>query len=109
MIKARNSHLALVNVAIEGFIGKPPPKGTQVVELPTFKDPQPVELPNPENPQPIIEEITSLDEEDKTESEDIALEEDIENLVRDEDFEIFYHIHATEEEGLSPPANHDSS
>ena len=109
MIKARNSHLALVNVAIEGFIGKPPPEGTQVVELPTFKDPQPVELPNPENPQPIIEEITSLDEEDETELEDIALEEDIENLVRDKDFEIFYHTHATEEEGFSPPANHSSS
>ena len=109
MIKAWNSRLALVNVAIEGFIGKPPPEGTQVVELPTFKDPQPVELPNPENPQPIIEEITSLDEEDETESKDIALEEDIENLVRDEDFEIFYHTHATEEKGFSPLANHSSS
>ena len=50
VIKARDSHLALVDVAIEGFIGKPPLEGTQVVKLPTFKDPEPIELPAPENP-----------------------------------------------------------
>ena len=102
MIKARDSRLALVDLAIEGFISKPPPKGTQIVELPTFKDPQPVELPAPENPYLIIEEITSLDEEGETNSEDTILEEDIENPVRDKDFEIFYHTHAFVEEGLSP-------
>ena len=58
IIKARNSRLILVDVAIEGFIRKPPPEGTQVVELPTFK-----------GPQPVVEEITSLDKEAKTESE----------------------------------------
>ena len=73
-IKAQDSRLALVDVAIEGYISKPPPEGTQLVELPTFKD-----------SQPIIEEITSLDEE----AEDNTSEEDIENPVRDEDFEIF--------------------
>ena len=73
MIKARAS--------IEGFEGKPPLKGTQVVKLPTFKDPKPIELPAHENPQLIIEEITSSEEEEETESEDIALEEDTENTV----------------------------
>ena len=102
MIKARDSRLALVDLAIEGFISKPPPKGTQIVKLPTFKDPQPVELPAPENPYLIIEEITSLDEEGETNSEDTILEEDTENPVRDKDFEIFYHTHAFVEEGLSP-------
>ena len=42
VIKARDSRLALVDVAIKGFIRKPPPTGTQAVDLPTFKDPQPV-------------------------------------------------------------------
>ena len=43
-------------MVIEGFIGKPPLEGTQVVELPTFKDPKPVELPTFKNPKPVIEE-----------------------------------------------------
>ena len=77
-------------MAIEGFIHKPPSEGTQLVELPTFKD-----------PQPIVEEITSLDEETKTRSEDNYSEEDTENLVRDEDFEVFYCTYESEEEGLS--------
>ena len=73
MIKARAS--------IEGFEGKPPLKGTQVVKLPTFKDPKPIKLPAHENPQLIIEEITSSEEEEETKSEDIALEEDTENTI----------------------------
>ena len=58
VIKARDSHLARVDVAVEGFTRKPPLIGMQLVELPTFKD-----------PQPIVEEITSLDEEDETSEE----------------------------------------
>ena len=45
-------------MAIEGFIRKPPSEGTQLVELPTFRD-----------PQPIIEEITSSNKEVETEFE----------------------------------------
>ena len=81
MIKARDSCLALVDVAIEGFIGKPPLEGTQVVELPTFKDPEPDELPIPMNPQLVIEKITSSNKEKETKSEDIASEEDTENPI----------------------------
>ena len=39
VIKARDSCLILVDVAIEGFIHKPPLEGMQLVKLPTFKDP----------------------------------------------------------------------
>ena len=53
-------------MAIEGFIGKPPLEGAQIVELPTFKDPDPIKLLVLENPQPVIEEITSLDEGEET-------------------------------------------
>ena len=81
MIKARDSCLALVDVSIEGFIGKPPLEGTQVVELPTFKDPEPDELPIPMNPQLVIEKITSSNKEKETKSEDIASEEDTENPI----------------------------
>nr|POE65815.1 hypothetical protein CFP56_13900 [Quercus suber] len=80
----------LVDVANEGFISKPPPEGTQLVELPTFKD-----------PQPIIEEIISSDEEAKIESEDNTSEEDTENLVRDEGFEVFYRTNKSKEQGLN--------
>lgn len=101
MIKAQDSHLALVDVAIKGFISKPLPELTQAVELPTFKYPQPIDLPASENPQPIIEEITSLKVETKTKNEDYILEESTENPVRDEDFKIFYHTNVSAEEGLS--------
>ena len=57
-------------MAIEGFIRKPSPEGTQVVELPTFKD-----------PQLVVEEITSSDEEAEIEFEDNISEEDTENPV----------------------------
>ena len=40
MIKARDLRLAIVDVAVEGFIQKPPPTRTRLVELPFFKDPQ---------------------------------------------------------------------
>lgn len=70
VIKTRDSCLAQVDVAVEGFISKPPLAGTQLVELPTFKD-----------PQPIVEEITSLDEDVETESEDNTSEEGTESLV----------------------------
>ena len=86
VIKARDSRLALVNMAVEGFISKPPPEGTQLVELPTFKD-----------PQPIVEEITSSDA-----KAEIEFEDNTKNPIRDEDFEVFYHINETKEEGLSP-------
>ena len=55
--------------------------GTQLVELPTFKD-----------PQPIFEEITSSNEEDETS------EEGTESLVWDEDFKVFYRTDKTKEE-----------
>ena len=101
VIKARDSRLALVDVVIEGFIGKPPLEGTQAVELPTFKDPKPVELPAFENPKPIIEEITSSNEEAKTETEDHTLEGDTEIPIRDEDFEIFSPTNTSKEEKLN--------
>ena len=91
IIKAQDSCLVLVDVAIEGFIHKPPLEGMQLVELPTFRD-----------PQPIVEEITSSNEETKTRFEDNNSEEDTENPVRDEDFEVFYCTDESEEEGLSP-------
>ena len=91
VIKARDSCLVLVDVAIEGFIRKPPLEGTQLVELPTFRD-----------PQPIVEEITSLYEETETELKDNTLEEDTKNLIRDDDFEVFYHTNESKEEGLNP-------
>lgn len=80
-------------MAIEGFIRKPSPEGTQVVELPTFKD-----------PQLVVEEITSSDEEAEIEFEDNISEEDTENPVWDEDFEIFYCTNKSEEEGLNSPS-----
>nr|POE86085.1 hypothetical protein CFP56_02452 [Quercus suber] len=82
--------------------GKPPPEGAQIVELSTFKDPDLVELLVLENPQPIIEEITSSDEREEIELEDIVLEEDTKNPVRDEDFEIFYHTHASRRRHSTP-------
>ena len=45
VIKTRDSRLALVNVAAEGFISIPPPEETQTIELLTFTDLEPVELP----------------------------------------------------------------
>nr|POE97564.1 hypothetical protein CFP56_17083 [Quercus suber] len=90
VIKAQDYCLALVDVVIKGFIGKPPLEGTQVVELPTF-----------ENPQPVIEEITSLGKEAETKSEDHTLKGDTEIPVRDKDFEIFYYTNAFEEERLN--------
>ena len=59
VITAKDSCLALVNVAVEGFIWKPPPAGTQPVDLPTFKD-----------PQLVAEEILSSDDEADTQSKE---------------------------------------
>ena len=61
-----------------------------MIDLPTFKD-----------TQPTVEDITSSDEEVDREFEDNSLEEDTENPVRDKDFEIFYHVNESKEEGLS--------
>ena len=69
VIKARDSRLARVDVAVEGFISKPPLAGTQLVELPTFKD-----------LQPIVEKITSSDEDVEIEFEDNTSEESTESL-----------------------------
>ena len=102
VIKAWDSRLTLVDVAIEGFISKHTLKGTQTIKLPTFTDLELVELPAPVKPQFVIEEITSSDKGEDTESEDIILEEDTENPIRDEDFEVFYQSHASEEETLNP-------
>ena len=55
VINAKDSHLALVDVAIKGFIWKPPLARTQPVELPVFID-----------PQPLAEEVISLDNEIET-------------------------------------------
>ena len=38
VIKAKDQRLALVDVAVEGFIQKPPPAGSQLVELPTLTE-----------------------------------------------------------------------
>ena len=64
MIKARNSRLALVDVAIEGFIWKPPLAGTQTIDRSTFKD-----------PQPVVKKLLSSDDKADTQTED--KEEDI--------------------------------
>ena len=74
-------------MCFSNIISKPPLAGTQLVELPTFKD-----------PQPIVEEITSSDEEAETESEDNTSEESTESLVRDEDLKVFYRTDKTKEE-----------
>ena len=37
VIKAKDARLALIDVAIEGFIWKPPLAGTQLMELPTLQ------------------------------------------------------------------------
>lgn len=55
VIKAKDLRLALVDVAVKGFIRKPPPAGMQLIELPTFKD-----------PQPLIEEVLSSNKEVET-------------------------------------------
>lgn len=55
VIKAKDSCLALVDMAVEGFNWKPPPAGTRLVDLPTFKD-----------PQPTVKEVASSDEEAET-------------------------------------------
>ena len=89
VIKARDSRLALVDDAVEGFIRKPHPAGTQPVDLPTFKD-----------PHPVVEEILSSDDEANTQSEENEediLRESIESLVHDEDFEVFYCPDKTED------------
>lgn len=64
-----------------------------MVEIPTFKD-----------RQPIVEEITSLDEEAETESEEIeesTSEKGTKSFIRDKDFEVFYCPDETEEEASS--------
>ena len=38
VIKAKDQRLALVDVAVEEFIQKPPPARTQLVELPTLTE-----------------------------------------------------------------------
>ena len=89
MIKARDSRLALVDVAVKGFIWKPPPVGTKFVDLPTFKD-----------PQPTVEEIVSSNEEVETQSkeaEESTLGESTKSLVHDKDFEVFYRPNEIEE------------
>lgn len=73
-------------MAVEGFISEPPLEGTQLVEFPTFKDPSPegtqfVKPPIVKDHQPIVKEITSLDEEVETESEDNTPEESTKNPV----------------------------
>lgn len=74
-------------MAVVGFIRKPPPVGTQLVELSTFKD-----------PQPIVEAITSSNAEAETKSEDSTSEENTESPIRDEDFKVFYRTYEIEEE-----------
>ena len=89
MIKAKDLCLVLVDVAIEGFIRKPPPTGTQLVELPTLQE-----------TQPLVEEVLSLDNEVKAQSEEVEEETEEEStigLVCDEDFEIFYHKNMIED------------
>ena len=74
-------------MVIEGFISEPPPEGTQLVELSTFKD-----------PQLVVVEIISSDEEAETKIEDNTSEENTENPVGDKDFEVFYRTNKSEEE-----------
>ena len=75
VIKAKDSRLARVDMPIEGFIRKPSPTGTQLIELPT-----------PQVTQPLVEgeKIISLDNEAKAQSEEVeeeAEEESSEILV----------------------------
>lgn len=83
MIKAKDACLSLVDVAVEGFIRKPPPAGTQLVELLTLQE-----------THPVVEEVASLDDKAETQSKEVeeeSKEESTESLVWDEDFEVFYH------------------
>lgn len=78
MIKAKDLCLVLVDVAIEGFIRKPPPTGTQLVELPTLTE-----------TQPSVKEVISLNDEVEDQSEEVEeeiKEENTESLVYDENF-----------------------
>lgn len=89
MIKAKDTRLTWVDVPIEGFIQKPPPVEAQIVEL----------LDQPET-QPLVEKVISLDEEVEAQSKEIeeeTEEKSIESLIRDEDFEIFYHPNMTKD------------
>ena len=89
VIKAENPCLVLVDVVVEGFIQKPPFVGTQLVELPTLQE-----------TQPLVEEVLSLDNEVKAQSEEVeeeTEEESTKGLVCDEDFEIFYHKNMIED------------
>ena len=75
VIKAKDSRLARVDMPIEGFIRKPSPTGTQLIELPT-----------PQVTQPLVEgeKIISLDNEAEAQSEEVeeeAKEESSEILV----------------------------
>ena len=96
MIKAENPCLILVDVVVEGFIQKPF-VGTQLVELPTLQE-----------TQPLVEEVLSLDNEVKAQSEEVeeeTEEESTKGLVCDEDFEIFYHKNMIEDvASISRPA-----
>ena len=89
VIKTKDQRLALVDVAVEGFIQKPPPVGTQLMELPTLTE-----------TQHLVEEVISSDNVVKAQSKEIEEEfeeESIESLLHDEDFEIFYHWDSTED------------
>ena len=89
VIKAKDLHLALVDMAVERFIQKPPPTGTQLVKLPTLT-----------KAQPEVKKVISFDKEVKVQSEELEEEsegESTENLVRDKDFEVFYHQDKTKD------------
>ena len=89
VIKAKDQRLALVNVAVEGFIRKLPPIGIQLVELPTLT-----------KTQHLVEEVISLNDEVKAQSKEIeeeSEEESSESLLHDKDFEIFSHRDSTKD------------
>nr|POE92508.1 hypothetical protein CFP56_37952 [Quercus suber] len=87
IIKAKDTCLVKVDVAVEGFIQKAPPAKTQFVELLTQQV-----------AQLIVEGekiIPSKDEAEVQSKE--AKNEGFESLVREEDFELFYHPGMTED------------
>ena len=89
MIKAKDLCFALVDVAIEGFIRRPPFADTQLVELPTLQE-----------THPMVEEVASSDDEVEAQFKEIeeeTEEESTESLVWDKDFEVFYHQDKTED------------
>ena len=89
MIKAKDPRLVLVDMVVKGYIRKPPPARTQLVELPTLTE-----------TQPSVEEVISSDNKVEAQSEEVeeeTEEESTESLVCNKNFEILYNRDMTED------------